>query len=80
MTKKEQEDIAYIDGFNAGYDKGYKQAEENNALTWKDVMGFRLLFDIYDAELDAGVAPYAPMCKEYYEEILKRFNDRKNNK
>ena len=46
---------------------------EPRVLTWKDVMRFRMLFDIYDAELDAGVAPYAPMCIEYYKEILRRF-------
>ena len=46
----------------------------NEELTWKDVMRFRMLFDIYDAEVAAEVAPYAPMSKEYYEEILRRFH------
>ena len=45
-------------------------------LTWKDVMRFRMLFDIYEAEQDAGVAPYCPMSKEYYEEILRRFYEK----
>ena len=35
ITKKEELDLAYIDGFNSGYDKGYKQGEKDNAHLWE---------------------------------------------
>jgi hypothetical protein len=53
-----------------------KKIEQN--LTWRDVCIFRELFDIADNDIAKGRNKWCPMTKEYYEEILCKFLERKN--
>ena len=53
-----------------------KKIEQN--LTWRDVCIFRELFDIADNDIAKGRNKWCPMTKEYYEEILCKFWERKN--
>lgn len=86
ITKKEELDLAYIDGFNSGYDKGYKQGEKDNALTWEDIEDIICIaLDVQGETKDEFLMTLSipeRIDNEHreYKEILKRFNDRKNNK
>ena len=60
---------------NKGYQEGYEQAEKDCALTWKDIESIVLLTDkiarfswFYNNKLQG---------QELYEEVLKKFNERK---
>ena len=53
-----------------------RNIEQN--LTWRDVCIFRELFDIADNDIAKGRNKWCPMTKEYYEEILCKFLERKN--
>lgn len=56
------------------YIKGYEQAEKDLALTWEDVA---ILITIYEAGIDNGdYRRYndAEWMKEYSQDILRRFN------
>lgn len=58
----------------AQFVEGYHQAEKDLALTWKDV---RLLCDKF---MDVGLkSNYLARSKEFYEEVLKRYNKTKGN-
>lgn len=65
--------------YNQIYDAvkyGYQQAEKNLKLSWEDL---KMLDDISDdvyAECDVEMFDE----KEYYQEVLKRFKERKNEK
>ena len=54
-----------------GYNAGYKQAEQDLALTWEDV---NLIDSILIDMQDEGVERYGGL-RQYYEEALKRFNE-----
>ena len=56
------------------YVKGYHQAEKDNELTWEDMVLFRTLFDATDANIRSGSIKIQPMTKEYYQEVLERYN------
>ena len=61
------------DGFY--YGQGYKQAEKDLKLTWEDLATLEKLGD------DFVKNNQTPMSdKEYYEEILKRFNKERKEK
>ena len=58
-----------------GYNAGYKQAEQDLALTWEDVA---ILITIYEQGVDNGeYRRYneAEWMKEYSQDILRRFNE-----
>ena len=56
---------------------GYHQAEKDLELTWKDLSLIRLAFDATEDNINHGCLKISPMTKEYYEEVLKRFKERK---
>lgn len=52
------------------YNDGYKQAEKDNKLTWEDIKSIDIIcLDVDECGIDDE--------KEYYQEILKRFKERK---
>ena len=59
------------------YIKGYHQAEKDLELTWEDLALIRLAFDATEDNINHGCLKISPMTKEYYEEVLKRFKERK---
>lgn len=56
------------------YFEGYHEAEKDLELTWEDVVLFRTLFDATDANIRSGSIKIQPMTKEYYQEVLERYN------
>ena len=65
---------------NKSYDdylNGYKQAEKDLELTWEDMAFIRVAFDALEANIHLGAIKIQPMTKEYYQEVLKRFKERK---
>lgn len=62
------EECAFIDG--------YEQAEEDNELTWEDLKMIDEISDQVYAECDVDAFDE----KEYYQEVLKRFNKGMRNK
>lgn len=65
-----------------GYQEGYDQAETDFTLTWEDVMKIESI--LKDVMYDARTKPYdevgwASTGQGIYEEVLRRFNEMKNN-
>lgn len=57
------------------YQEGYEQAEKDLALTWEDIKTIVQILadsDWYDFEINGKL-----WSKEFYEEILKRFEEAK---
>jgi len=63
-----------------GFIEGYHQAEKDLELTWEDFALIRLVFDAIEANIHRGAMKIQPMTKEYYQEVLKRFKDLKEEK
>ena len=59
------------------FNKGYQQAEKDLELTWGDMSFIRLVFDAIEANIHLGAIKIQPMTKEYYQEVLKRFKEKK---
>ena len=59
------------------FEYGYLKAEKDLELTWKDLALIRLAFDATEDNINHGCLKISPMSKEYYEEVLKRFKERK---
>jgi len=55
------------------YKQGYHQAEKDLELTWEDLKMIDEISDQVYAECDVNVFDE----KEYYQEVLKRFKERK---
>lgn len=53
------------------YEKGYHQAEKDLALTWEDIKAIEKLLG-FDNIIESP--------KEFYQEVLKRFKDLKNER
>jgi len=60
-----------------GFLDGYEQAEKDLALTWRDMVILRALFDAIDTHQSMGALKVQPMTKEYYEFLLKQYNEQK---
>lgn len=58
------------------YNDGYHQAEKDNELTWEDLKMIDEISDQVYAECDVDAFDE----KEYYQEVLKRFNKGMRNK
>ena len=69
--------IFYDTGRQAGAEWMVNQHLE---LTWKDVVLFRTIFDAMDSEAEHGKLEVSLMTKDYYEEVLKRFLEKKRTK
>lgn len=64
------EDRAHL---SKGYYWGYKDAEKDLALTWEDMS------NIHDIMIDLRIEEkFPPMSQQLYEEILRRFNEQRN--
>ena len=66
----------HFNGFVEGFIEGYHQAEKDNELTWEDI---ERITDIWD-DLHEDEAIYSKTgcdTPEFYQEILKRFKERK---
>ena len=55
--------------------KGYEQAEKDLALTWEDVKGIEEIINSVRYENPNGIG-----AKLLGEEVLRRFNERRENK
>ena len=58
------------------YRDGYEQAEKDLALTWEDIKTIEQIIatsDWYDFESNGKL-----WSKEFYEEVLKRFKEKRN--
>lgn len=68
-----------------GYKLGYKQAEQDLALTWEDLRTINDLFlkvdaensEAWDYEVIKQDLPF-PYGQHFYEEVLRRFREMKN--
>ena len=63
--------------YRIGFIAGYKQAEKDLELTWEDMM---LLEDILEEMLGENMNDKIPKewgIKEYYQDVLKRFKERR---
>lgn len=68
------------DDIRSIYARGYRKAEKDLELTWKELALIRLAFDATEADINLGNLKISPMTKEYYQEVLKRFKDFKERK
>ena len=64
--------------FNQGYDKGYRQAEKDLALTWEDIKLISEIGEEYMNSEDSDDFWENEDEEKYYNEILKRFLKEKN--
>ena len=65
------------EGARGIYQFGYEQAEKDLALTWEDIkIIVKILADSdwYDFEINGNL-----WSKEFYEEVLKRFKEKRND-
>ena len=66
------------DNPSVAYKAGYEQAEKDLALTWEDMKTIEQIIatsDWYDFEINGKL-----WSKEFYEEVLRRFNEGKEKK
>ena len=61
----------HFNGFVEGFIEGYHQAEKDLALTWEDIKAIEKLLG-FDNIIESP--------KEFYQEVLKRFKDLKNER
>lgn len=77
MTKKEQADIDYIDGYNKGFNDGYNHAEKKLTLNWKDVPTLiGLTSKTFREFADNGRADVS--LEELYTNVLGKFYEQKS--
>ena len=57
---------------------GYERADKDNELTWKDIRTLSLIIDKMTDEEIMGEIPDTWSDEEYYEEVLKRFKEKRN--
>ena len=62
------------------YFKGYHQAEKDLELGWKDMRELYIIFAEVDTEIELCKTDIKAETIGYYQEILKRFKERKENK
>lgn len=78
MTRAQQEATKVYGGspeLNLAFVHGYKKAEEQLALTWKDIQRIVEISDGLAERMDAGITePYFKNEQTFYEELLRLFN------
>ena len=57
--------------------EGYGQAEKDLELTWEDIRELHILFETVDVEIELGQSNMKKETLGYYQEILKRFIERR---
>lgn len=72
-----QKELTKFDGYDIeqAYEDGYKQAKEDNALTWEDISIIRKIMYDYNKQVRNEMA--IPKEEEYCMEVLKRFLEQK---
>lgn len=70
---KVQSECTMADSYQEGYEDGYHQAEKDNELTWEDIEKI----DSITIILDASEESRGMSNQEFYQEVLKRFKERK---
>jgi len=60
-----------------GFIVGYHQAEKDNELTWEDMRELYIIFAEVDTEIELCKADITAETIGYYQEVLKRFKERK---
>ena len=73
-------DPVMLDEIEEAYYEGYQQADKDLELSWEDMSLIRLVFDAIEANIHLGAIKISPMTKEYYQEVLKQFNQKKGKK
>lgn len=81
MSKAEERACQYT-GYcrNQSYSdflKGYHQAEKDLELTWEDMRELYIIFAEVDTEIELCKADITAETLGYYQEVLKRFKERK---
>lgn len=61
------------DDLRSIYAKGYRKAEKDNGLTWEDIEKI----DDITLRLDASAESRGMSNQEFYQEVLRRFKERK---
>ena len=59
------------------YIAGYHQAEKDLELTWEDIRELYIIFAEVDVEIDFYKTDIKTETLGYYQEILRRFKERK---
>ena len=80
-----EKDLADVAQFSSGpdgffYGKGYQQAKKDLNLTWEDMRRISRILDIMVDDDFKGEIPEEWGEEEYYEEVLRRFNEAKKGK
>ena len=80
-----EKDLADVAQFSSGpdgffYGKGYQQAKKDLNLTWEDMRRISRILDIMVDDEFKGEIPEEWGEEEYYEEVLRRFNEAKKGK
>ena len=70
MTKAEKD-------LRENFTEGYNQAKKDLELTWEDIRELHILFETVNVEIGLGQSNIEKETLRYYEEILRRFNIRK---
>lgn len=83
--KRAQQEASKVYGgspeLNQAFIRGYEKAEEQLALTWKDM---QRILEIYDELTEPteveSTEPYFASEEAFYKEVLRRFNETKEKK
>ncbi len=67
----------HLKGGCAEYIEGYHQAEKDLALTWGDMRELYIIFAEIDTEIELCITDIKSETIGYYQEVLKRFKERK---
>lgn len=63
--------------FQKGVEEGRRLEKDDLTLTWEDMVLLRTLFDATDANQSMGALTVQPMTREYYEYLLREFNEQR---
>jgi hypothetical protein len=72
QAEKDMQFIPAEEAYNKGFNDGVKQR-----LTWEDVQLLHIITEKYMRELDNRIEVYPSSSQELFEEVLRRFNQKK---
>ena len=70
-------DPVMLNEIEEAYYKGYHQAEKDLELTWEKMRELNIIFAEVDTEIELGKTDITAGTIGYYQEVLKRFKERK---
>ena len=78
--ENKQMQLSRFDGLDivSSYEEGYHQAEKDNELTWEDMRELYIIFAEVDTEIELCKTDIKAETLGYYQEVLKRFKELKN--